>query len=393
VSRRARTQLGLVALVQVFVMALWFSASTIAPALRGELALTPVQGVWLTAIVQVGFAVGAVLSALFTLADRIPANVLIALSAVLGAAATAALALWARDFPSVLVLRLLTGLSLAGVYPPGMKIVVSWLPRVRGAALGLLVGALAVGSAAPQLINGVSTLPWRGVLAAACLLALTGAAVSWTLVRPGPAPRPAPRPDPRYVLRMFRDTRQRLVNLGYFGHMWELYALWCWLPAYLTASAAVTGRFAVGVTGFVVMGVFGLLGCLLGGYWSERHGRALVAMVAMLVSGTCAVLSVLAFVANPVVFLLVLAVWGSSAVADSAQFSAALTEVADQDYVGTALTAQTAIGFLVSVVTIHLLPLLADVVGWRWAVPLLAVGPLLGAAAMGRLRALTVSRV
>ncbi|MFI9381512.1 nitrate/nitrite transporter [Kutzneria sp. NPDC052558] len=380
-----RWQLGLVALVQVLVLALWFSASAVAPALRTEFALSGAQAGWLTATVQIGFALGAVGSALANLADRIRPNVLITLSALFGVAATTALALLAHDAGTVLALRLLTGVSMAGVYPPGMKIVVSWFPNARGSALGLLVGALAVGSAAPQLINGLTTLPWRGVLLAASGLALVGAAVSLLLVRPGPAMRPARVPDPRYVLRMFRDPRQRLVNLGYFGHMWELYALWSWLPAYLAASNAVHGRLGIGVAAFVVAGLYGLVGCLVAGQWADRRGRAHVAMVAMLLSAGCGLASVLVF-DNPVLFLVVLAAWGATAVADSAQFSAALTEVADQEYVGTALTAQTAIGFLVSVLTIQALPALADLVGWRLAVPLLAVGPLLGAAAMARLR-------
>jgi MFS family permease len=365
------------------VLALWFSASAVAPALRADFALTDTQAVWLTATVQVGFAIGAVASALANLADRIPPNVLITLSALLGAAATATLALthavWA-----VLALRLLTGISLAGVYPPGMKIVVSWFPNARGVALGLLVGALSVGSAAPQLINGLTTLPWRGVLLAAALLAVVGAAISLLLVRSGPAMKPARVPDSRYVVRMFRDRRQRLVNLGYFGHMWELYALWSWLPTYLLASRAVQGRLEIGVAAFLIAGVCGLLGCLAGGYWADRHGRPYVAMAAMLLSAASGLLSTLVFDV-PVLFLIVLAVWGATVIADSAQFSAALTEVADQEYVGTALTAQTAIGFLVSVLTIQALPVLADQVGWRLAVPLLAVGPLLGAAAMARL--------
>jgi MFS family permease len=383
----ARFQLALVALVQVLVLALWFSASTVAPALRADFTLTGTQSAWLTATVQVGFAIGAVGSALANLADRIRPNVLIALSAVLGAAATAALALAANDAFMVLALRLLTGVCLAGVYPPGMKIVVSWLPNARGLPLGLVVGALSVGSAAPQLINGLTTLPWRGVLLAAAVSALAGAALSLAFMRSGPAMRPTRVPDPRYVLAMFADRRQRLVNLGYFGHMWELYALWSWLPTYLAASHAVRGRAHVGVAVFLIAGGCGLVGCLAAGYWADRHGRAYVAMLAMLFSATTGLLSVAVFDV-PWLFLIVLAVWGATVIADSAQFSAALTEVADQRYVGTALTAQTAIGFLISVVTIQALPVLADLVGWRLAVPLLAVGPLFGAAAMARLRTL-----
>jgi MFS family permease len=389
----ARAQLALVALVEVLVLALWFSASAVVPALRVEWGLGVQGGIWLTAVVQVGFAVGAVVSAVLNLADRVPVQALVAASAVLGAAATTALALWARDAAAAVPLRFVTGFALAGVYPPGMKIVVSWFPRARGTALGVLIGALTVGSALPQLLNAVNPLAWPGVLLGAAALALLGAVICVLFVRLGPDARPSPPLQPGYVLRMFADRPQRLVNLGYFGHMWELYALWAWLPAYIAASLAAwspgaAGRTAVGLTAFVAIGVAGAVGCVLAGRLADRVGRARVAMVAMLVSGGCGLISVVVFGAHPALLGVVLLVWGASVIADSAQFSAALSEVADPRYVGTALTAQTAIGFLLTVVTIQLLPLLADAVGWRAAVPLLAVGPLLGAVAMARLQPL-----
>jgi len=258
-------------------------------------------------------------------------------------------------------------------------------------ALGVLIGALSVGSALPQLLTAVAVLPWRGVLLAASGLALLGAVLSAVLLRPGPAAQPAPPLDPRYVLRMFADRPQRLNNFGYFGHMWELYALWAWLPAYVAASYAAGsgGPFTVGVTSFAVIGVAGAAGCVLGGRAAHRLGSARVALAAMLLSSGCAIGSVAVFGAHPAVFVGLLLVWGGAAVADSAQFSAALSEAADPRYVGTALTAQTAIGFLLTVVTIAVLPALADVVGWRLAISILAVGPLLGAIAMTRLIRIT----
>jgi MFS family permease len=395
VASTARRQLGLVAVVQVLVLALWFSASAVVPALRSEWGLSAQGSIWLTASVQVGFVAGAVVSAVLNLADRVRPPLLIGGAALLGALATVAVALWVRDAAAAVPLRFLTGFALAGVYPTGMKIVVSWFPTARGTALGVMIGALTLGSALPHLLTAVNPLAWPGVLLGAALLAVLGAAVSVAFVRVGSNSRPSPPLEPRYVLRMFADRPQRLVSLGYFGHMWELYGLWTWLPAYLAASyAAWSGgagsRWAVGVSTFVVIGVAGATGCVVGGGLADRHGRVLVAMIAMLVSGGCALLSVAVFGTHPAVLGVLLLVWGAAVIADSAQFSAALSELADPRYVGTALTAQTAIGFLVSVLTIQALPLLADAVGWRAAVPLLALGPLLGAVAMARLRRLLV---
>jgi MFS family permease len=394
----ARRQLALVALVQVLVLALWFSASAVVPALQVEWELSRQGGIWLTAAVQVGFAVGAVVSAALNLADRGRPQVLIAAAALLGALATVAVVLWASSAAAAIPLRFLTGFALAGVYPTGMKIVVSWYRTARGTALGVMIGALTLGSALPQLLTTVGPPVWTRVLGAASLLAVLGAALSWLFVRMGPNATPSPPLEPRYVLRMFAERRQRLINLGYFGHMWELYALWAWLPSYLAVSYAAWSpgadtRWAVGATAFAVIGPAGAVGCVLGGRLADRHGRALVAGLAMLLSAGCAVASVLVFGAHPAVLGVVLLVWGAAVIADSAQFSAALSEVADPRYVGTALTAQTAIGFLLTVVTIQALPLLADAVGWRTAMPLLAIGPLLGVVAMARLRPLMAARI
>jgi len=245
----ARRQLALMVLVQVLALSVWFSVSAVLPALRVEWMLDRAGGIWLTATVQIGFVVGAACTALITV--------------FAGSAAVAA------------PLRLLTGVAMAGVYPVGLKIVVSWYPRARGMALGVLIGALSVGSALPQLLTAVAVLPWRGVLLAASGLALLGAVLSAVLLRPGPAAQPAPPLDPRYVVRMFADRPQRLINFGYFGHMWELYALWAWLPAYVAASfarhaAGSGGPFTVGATSFAVIGVAGAAGCVLGGRLAEQ---------------------------------------------------------------------------------------------------------------------------
>ncbi|AIJ21473.1 transport protein [Amycolatopsis methanolica 239] len=378
ILRRRGPQLALVALVQVLAMSLWFSASTVVPALRAEWGLSRQAGILLTITVQLGFATGAVVSAAVNLADRTRPQVLVAAGSALGAAATFA-------FPSAgsaaaAPLRFITGFALAAVYPVGMKIVVSWFPRQRGTALGVLVGALTLGSALPSLLGGAGH--WRIVLVIAAALALLAAPIALTLVRPGPDWRPSPPWEPRYLLRMARDRAQRLVCLGYFGHMWELYALWAWLPSYVAAAGD-------GDT-FATIGVAGVAGALLGGVLADRFGRAAVTTGAMLTSAACGLLSVAAW-GTPLLAPLLL-VWGAAVIADSAQFSAALSEVADPRYAGTALTAMTAAGFVVSAITIQLLPLLADLTGWRDAVTLLSIGPLLGAVAMVSVRAAAGAR-
>jgi MFS family permease len=385
----ARRQLALIALVQVLAMALWFSMSAVVPSLRADWGISAQQAGWLTTAVQLGFVTGAVASAAANLPDVVRPPLLIGASAAAGAIVTLLLAVAADGLATALPLRFLTGFALAGVYPVGMRLMASWFDRGRGFALGVLVGALTLGSALPQLLNG-TTLPWRGVLTAAALLALAAAAIALLALRTGPHIAPSPPFEPTYVLRMVRDRAQRLVNLGYLGHMWELYAMWTWLPAYVAASYAAwrpdaDGRLAVGATAFAAIGLAGAAGCLAGGRLADRHGRPRVTMGAMLLSAACCGLAALAFGAHPVVLVPLLLVWGAAVIADSAQFSAALTEVADPRYVGTALTAQTAAGFLLTILTIQGLPVAVDELGWQGAVPLLAAGPLAGTLAMGLL--------
>jgi MFS family permease len=385
-DRTAMRQLGCIAAVQVLVMATWFSASAVVPALRAEWALSTAGATWLTVSVQLGFVTGALTAAVLNLADRIPAQRLVAGCALGAALATAAVGSLAHGLTTAVPLRFATGVALAGVYPTGLKLMTSWFDRGRGLALGVLVGALTLGSALPQLISSFTALPWRAVLLVAAATGLGGAVIAALFVRPGPLAAPAPPFQPRFVLAVFRERGPRLANLGYFGHMWELYAVWTWLPAYLTASTAATGSpLPVGVAAFLAIGVAGVAGCLLGGWLGDRVGRARLAALAMATSGTCCLAAAFAFRGPPVVVLLLALVWGAAVIADSGLFSACTSQVVDPRYTGTALTAQTAIGFLLTVVTIQGTPLVAEHLGWPVAVALLGLGPAAGAVAMLRL--------
>lgn len=402
VPAAAPAQRRLIALVQILGLSVWFSATAIAPSLRTAWQLSSAQAVWLTASVQLGFVAGAVTSSALNLPDRFPPHRLMAAAATGAATCTVLFASLADGLALAVPLRVATGICLAGVYPVGMKLTASWAaPADRGRAFGILIGSLTLGSALPHALAGLGPLPWRGVMLTAAGSALLAAVVAVRAVRPGPLLAAGARPDPRVAFAAFRDRGPRLANLGYFGHMWELYALWTWLPAFLLAGAAArqdgaplasSDRALASLLAFGVIGLAGAAGCLLGGWASDRFGRSPAAVAAMVTSGACCLLSPLVFTAPKALALVVLGVWGASVIADSGIFSTALSETADQRYVGTALTVQTAIGFLLTVVTIQFVPVLAEHTGWRWAFLLLAPGPLLGAVAMRRFRTATPPR-
>jgi MFS family permease len=391
-SRRT-PQLLLICAVEVLAMGLWFSASAVVPQLSDDWHLSDAGATWLTTSVQLGFVAGALSSAILNLPDRMSPVRLVGLAALAGAAANEAVALLAHGLALAIPLRFLTGVALAGVYPPGIKLMATWFRAGRGFAVGALVGALALGSGTPHLVNALPALDWQAVLSVASALAVVGAGVAIVAVREGPYAAAAAPFYPGYVRRLFGDRAQRLVCFGYFGHMWELYAMWTWVPAYAAASFAASGdrdpsRTAVELAAFAAVGVAGLAGCVLGGVAADARGRAAVTIASMGVSGACCVAAAAVYGVAPAIVVVLMLVWGMAVIADSAQFSTALTEVADPGYVGTAVTAQTAIGFAITVVSIRLLPTVRDAVGWRYAFLFLAVGPALGIVAMARVRSL-----
>ena len=377
-----RRALALLALALVLAMSTWFSATAVVPQLRAEWNLSDNGAAWLTIAVQLGFVAGALLSSLLSIADVLPARLVI-LGGALGAAAANALVAAADGPRAAIPLRAATGFFLAGVYPPALKLMATWFRSGRGLALGTLVGALTVGSAAPHFVNGVGGLDWTLVVLATSALTAVGGIVAAAFVPEGPYPFTRASFDPRQVGRVLRNRAVRLASLGYFGHMWELYAMWAWFLVFFRDGHGAGGTDAA-YAAFAVIGIGGL-GCVAAGALADRVGRAETAAGAMVVSGACAVAIGLLVEAPTWVVLALSLLWGFAVVADSALFSTLVTEHADQAYVGTALALQLAIGFTLTVATIWLVPVLEDGVGWRWTFAFLAPGPALGALAMLRL--------
>ena len=372
--------LAALAVAEFFGMTLWFSATAVTPVLVNEFAMSAERAAWLTMAVQAGFVAGTLASAITNLADVLNARVLLFLGAVTGAASNAAV-LWAPSGDAVIGLRFLTGVSLACVYPPGMKLAAGWFRDRRGLALGVIIGALTLGKAFPHLLTAIYGSAWRAPMLIASALAVIGGALVLLVVRDGPYVAATAPFDAQAVRRIFQSRGARLATLGYLGHMWELYAMWTWIAVLATASFTASGLTNAAETGsiaaFVTIGS-GTAGCVLAGWLGDRVGRAEIAMWAMAVSAACAGLTVVVFGASPIWFFVLAVVWGFAVVADSAQFSALVSEHSPREHVGTALTLQTCLGFLLTIVTIEALPRVAGAVGWRWASLLLVPGPLLG---------------
>lgn len=370
------------ALALVLSMSTWFSTAAVLPQLRSAWDLDSTAGAWLTIAVQLGFVVGAFLIALTSLADRVEPRRLILIGSIGAALANISLVVF-DAFGPALVARALTGAFLAAVYPPALKAMSSWYRKGRGFALGVMIGALTIGSALPHLINALGGLEWRATMLAASTLTLCGGLIADRATRDGPFATRGGAFEASALRTIVANRDFRLASIGYFGHMWELYAMWAWIAAFY--GDVFTSPRAASFTAFIVIGS-GAAGSVYAGLVSDRRTRSEAAALAMRWSASTALVTGFLIDAPLPIVVGVGIVWGFWVVADSAQFSTIVTEVVDPRVVGTALTVQLATGFILTVFTIFLVPVVRDAHGWGWALFLLAPGPIIGAWAMRALR-------
>lgn len=379
--------IGLILLCQVLTMSVWFASTAALPSIATLESISGARMAAMTSALQVGFVVGALLSAFLNLADRFDPRNLFTACATAAAALTAVLLVVSPAGNEALILRALTGIALAGIYPVGMRMVASWAIKDLGKLVGLLVGALTVGSALPHLLTIGEGWNWKLVYAVSASAALL-AALLVRFVKMGPTFTRAPAFNPRVMKAALAKRPVRLANLGYLGHMWELYAMWAWIGLFFRASLDARGVEQPGLAPaatFLVIAA-GALGSLLGGRLADRFGRTAITIWSMAISGACALTVGWLFGGPPLLIFAVAVVWGISIIADSAQFSAAVVELSPPESVGTMLTTQICMGFTITFITIQSMDFVVSHLGWGIGFSMLAVGPLLGCLAMWFLR-------
>jgi len=385
------TSLALLMIAEIAGMSLWFMSAAILPEMVAEFPMSGARQAALSSAVQIGFVAGALISAILGLPDRFDPRTVFALSAIGAGLANAALLVFEPGSAVTIAARFVSGALLAGVYPVGMKIVVGWGIRDRGFLVGTLVGALTFGSAAPHLLALIGGPDWRLTVGIASLGAALGGLLC-LLISLGPYHGKAPRFDIRVLLSAWTNRRVRLAYGGYLGHMWELYAMWAWIGVASAASygMTMTPEAAAGfarITAFLSIAAGGVA-CVFAGLFADRIGKANIAIIAMVISGTAAVGTALTFGGPPWLTFTVILIWGAAILPDSAQFSALVADAAPPEQAGSLMTFQTALGFALTFGTVQATPVVADHIGWPMLFSILAIGPALGTLAMLRLRTL-----
>ncbi len=393
--RSKQMSLLLVTVATFLSLSVWFSTNAVSTALETDKAIGESSMAVLTIAVQVGFVFGTLFISFTNLSDRINARTLFTVSSIL-AAITNFLVVPLDSPDALIVTRFATGAFLGGVYPMGMKVLSGWYVSGRGFAIGTLVGAVTLGSGTPHILMSVFSENWQMVILVSSILAITGGVILKVFVGDGPHDVVGAKFNPRYLISALSQRGPRLALIGYLGHQWELYAMWAWIGSFMFYVLEDRPLFGDGiqlasVITFLVFAV-GAVASSLAGAWSEKIGRTAVATIAMVISGCVALFVGFIPVEWSVLIVIFVLIWGASVIADSAQFSTAITELSDPVYRGTMLTFQTGVGFALTAISIWLLPVVKDLSGWGWAFAILALGPVVGITAMLRLRSLPESR-
>mgnify|MGYP001827624336 FL=1 len=385
--KRPPWTLPVIVFAQFAGTSIWFSGNAVLAELMQRWSSPSSMAGWITSAVQLGFIAGTLVFAIFAVSDRFSPRWVFLLCAVAGSLSNLLTGPAGNSLAGLLVLRCITGFFLAGIYPVGMKIAAGWYQKGLGNALGFLIGALVLGTAFPHLLKGgLSSVPWQAVIVLSSGVCLLGGLLMFLLIPDGPYLVAGARFNPRAVVAMFGHRELRAAALGYFGHMWELYTLWAFVPVFLAAYLSSVSGLSRNVSfwSFLIIGI-GSVGCSVGGLVSARVGSARVAFIQLAVSGICCLFSPLFFAAPPSLFLVFMLLWGTAVVGDSPQFSTIVARTAPPELVGSALTLVNCIGFSITVVSLSLMQWIAAMVPPQYLLILLAAGPATGLVCMKQL--------